>query len=112
LPLRAWAFGFVDQVLSFIRTDNTRRWGAVKNLHPRALDKFIRASRFGRAFLEKAEFERTMTRVRGVVYDTPLGQALWCLQADTFRADQREGGPTMGHDFERFWLWGTYCACP
>jgi glycosyltransferase involved in cell wall biosynthesis len=54
--LKNWSFGFVHQVLSFTRTDNDSIMSATRAFNPYLLDRLIIFSRFGRDYLEAAEF--------------------------------------------------------
>lgn len=56
--LREHDFGFVPQLLSFVRIDPRSTMGCVRNFHPALLDRLIRLKRYGRDFLTEKEFEQ------------------------------------------------------
>lgn len=53
--LRHWDFGFVHQVLSFLRTDNDSISSAVRGFQPDAVDRYIIVQRYASAFLDAGE---------------------------------------------------------
>lgn len=55
--LRDRDFGFVPQLLSFVRIDPRSTMGCVRNFHPALLDRLIRLKRYGREFLSEREYE-------------------------------------------------------
>jgi glycosyltransferase involved in cell wall biosynthesis len=60
--LRHGKFGFVHQVLSFLRTDPTSISGLASRLAPRGLDKLIVIVKYGPDFLDPAEFKACLDR--------------------------------------------------
>lgn len=50
--LENWDFGFVHQVLSFLRTDNQSISSATRTFEPNALDRYILVKRYAGVFLD------------------------------------------------------------
>ena len=72
--LENWDFGFVHQVLSFLRTDNVNQSisAGIRSFQPDALDRYIIVQRYANVFLEtieaaalKREAKRAYYRVLG-----------------------------------------------
>jgi hypothetical protein len=67
--LRDWDFGFVHQVLTFVRTQNE---GSIqsgrKRFHSMAMDRLAVLTRHGRDFLEPGEFRDAYRRTRDSYY--------------------------------------------
>ena len=55
--LMEWEFGFVHEILSYLRKDEKSISGAVKDYNPQALDKFIVVNTYGPVFI-KDGYER------------------------------------------------------
>jgi glycosyltransferase involved in cell wall biosynthesis len=53
--LQHWDFGFVHQVLSFLRTDNESITSALRPFQASALDRYIIVQRYASVFLEASE---------------------------------------------------------
>ncbi len=53
--LENWDFGFVFQVLSWLRADNESISSAVRNFRPEVLDRYIIVRRFGHRFMKPQE---------------------------------------------------------
>ena len=53
--LEHWDFGFVHQVLSFLRTDNESISAGFRTFQPHALDRYILVQRYAPIFLEPGE---------------------------------------------------------
>jgi glycosyltransferase involved in cell wall biosynthesis len=53
--LKHWDFGFVHQVLSFLRVDDESISGSSRSFHPDALDRYILVQRYAPMFLETEE---------------------------------------------------------
>lgn len=62
--LRNWDFGFVHQILTFVRTDNISILSALRTLDPRSLDIVLLLSRHGRDFLSSTEYDQAFARAR------------------------------------------------
>jgi glycosyltransferase involved in cell wall biosynthesis len=61
--LQEWDFGFVHQVLTYLRLDDASISGRVRDWNPHVLDKLIVLKRFGAAFLSPAEYAATLAAV-------------------------------------------------
>jgi glycosyltransferase involved in cell wall biosynthesis len=101
--MREWDFGFAHQVLSYLRTDNAGRMGAVLDFAPHELDKFIVVTKYGHNYLDSDEFEAVHRRVRDRYYDV-LGSALLTGQPKAFWDYHRAGLATIEHRLERYRL--------
>lgn len=93
--LRTWDFGFVPQVLSFLRVEPVSRMGSVRDFHPYALDKLIVVRKFGRDFLDEVEYGELEGRTRGR-YFRMLAEALVDGAGPEFWRYHREGLATVG----------------
>jgi glycosyltransferase involved in cell wall biosynthesis len=76
--LENWDFGFVYQVLSFLRTDNVNESisSSVRSLQPVMLDRYIIVQRYAPMFLEPREVSVLKRETRRVYYDTLACEAL------------------------------------
>ena len=102
--LKEWDFGFVHQVLSFLRTENESRMRAVRDYFPESLDKFIVVTKFGRDFLDPEEFARVYQHARKS-YFRELGAATLTQRDPAFWEYHRTGLATIGYDLRRSRLW-------
>lgn len=66
--LMNWEFGFVHEVLSYLRKDDSSISGAAKSYNPQALDKFIIINKFGHVFI-KAEYEKFYKEAKSKYYN-------------------------------------------
>ena len=66
--LEKWDFGFVHQVLSFLRLDEGSISAAARTYEPIALDRYIIVRRFARVFLEDAEASAIRDEERSAYY--------------------------------------------
>jgi glycosyltransferase involved in cell wall biosynthesis len=62
--LQQWDFGFVHQILTFCRMDNEGLTTSIKSFIPHGLDKFIVLLKYGREYLEEAEYESSIKLFR------------------------------------------------
>jgi glycosyltransferase involved in cell wall biosynthesis len=93
--LKDWDFGFVHQVLTFLRFDERSISGRVRSYSPNILDMLILLKRYGRWFLSPSEYR---TRVRSVshVHAVIVGEAILRGRDSTFVDYHREGLATVG----------------
>ena len=98
--LRDWDFGFVHQVLSFLRVDPQSLSGTVRDFNPHLLDKLIVLHRFGRTFLTEDEYESGMRQVLRL-YHGYLGQSLLARRPPAFWDYHRRGLATIGLQLDR-----------
>lgn len=66
--LRVSDFGFVHQVLTFVRTENPSILSTIKGFEPQALDRLVLMHRHGRDFMEPPEFEATHKHITDSYY--------------------------------------------
>jgi glycosyltransferase involved in cell wall biosynthesis len=99
--LQRWDFGFVPQVLSFLRVGNESSQSlAVRHFCPDALDRYILVQRYATAFLEPGEAATLRRRVRRDYYRALSAEALR-LKPSRFWAYHREGLATIGETLDR-----------
>ncbi len=63
--LQSWDFGFVHQVLTFLRVEDDSISGRVRDFNPNLLDKLIVLRKYGPAVLSPTEFATTWAEVSG-----------------------------------------------
>ena len=98
--LENWDFGFVHQVLSFLRTDNESISSAWRNYQPEALDWFIIVQRFAPIFFDAGEAATRRKESKRVYYRTLAGEALMLRGADFWRYHS-QGMKTVGESLDR-----------
>jgi glycosyltransferase involved in cell wall biosynthesis len=76
--LENWDFGFVYQVLSFLRTENVNESisSAVRGLQPVVLDRYIIVQRYASVFLERDEAMALRKQTKRWYYDVLASEAL------------------------------------
>ena len=74
--LRNWDFGFVHQVLSYLRVENESISAAWRQYEPDALDWYIIVQRYAPMFLESAEAADACKKSRGFYYRKLRGEVL------------------------------------
>jgi hypothetical protein len=89
--LKNWNFGFVHEILSFLRKDDYSISGAVKHYEPNALDKFIIINMFGNYYINE-NFDLFYKEAKHKYYNQ-------LAQGATSR---------YGHDFLRYHLKGLH----
>ena len=99
--LKHWDFGFVHQVLSFVRTDNESISSAVRSYCPEALDHYIIVRRYSRSFVDPGEADTLRKNVKRFYYRVLARKALR-LPDKKFWAYHREGLQTLGEKID--WL--------
>lgn len=93
--LRDHDFGFVPQLLSFVRIDPRSTMGSARNFHPALLDRLIRLKLYGREFLSAKELEDELgTHERR--YWRMLADAWIRRREPEFWAYHRRGLATIG----------------
>ncbi|HXM94117.1 MAG TPA: glycosyltransferase family 2 protein [Candidatus Dormibacteraeota bacterium] len=98
--LENWDFGFVHQVLSFLRTDNDSISSAWRNYQPESLDWYIIVQRFAPIFLDAAEAAIRGKESKRDYYRTLTEEALRLRSAD-FWHYHSEGIKTLGESLDR-----------
>ncbi len=66
--LKDWEFGFIHEILSYLRVDYESISGSVMNYNPQALDKFIIVNKYGSYFL-KDEYDSYFKAIRKKYYN-------------------------------------------
>ncbi len=99
--LRDWDFGFVHQVLSFLRTSDESISSAVRNFQPEVLDGYIIASRYASEFFDPAEAAALKKNYRQWYYRVLSREALR-LQEPAFWKYHREGLKTIGETLDSY----------
>jgi glycosyltransferase involved in cell wall biosynthesis len=97
-------FGFVHQVLCFIRTQEDSITGKTRDLSDTALDRLIIVKKYGRLFLSAAEFDECLHLTQRW-YDDELGRR-WLAErmgkpSGDFWDFHRRGLATIGETIER-----------
>lgn len=96
--LRDHDFGFVHQVLSFMRMDPDSLSGRVEDLNPGALDYLIVLLKYGAEFLDPEELATRRRRQELNYCRTYLRQSLGAYRA-RFLAHHRRGRASIGYRF-------------
>lgn len=99
--LNDWDFGFVHQVLSFLRVDNVNESisAAARALQPAALDWHINVQRYADSVLEKDESSALKSEARREYYDVLAREALH-LRGSNFWQYHRKGLKTLGETLD------------
>ena len=76
--LKDWDFGFVHQVLSFMRTENVNQSVSAefRDFRPDELDRYINVHRYASAFLEHQEAEQLKHETKREYYRGLAGEVL------------------------------------
>jgi len=93
--LGEWDFGFVHQVLSFLRVGNESITSAVRGLQPNALDRYILVQRYAGAFLEPGEASHVQKLSRRTYYRV-LADAAIRMRGPEFWRYHEQGLKTLG----------------
>jgi glycosyltransferase involved in cell wall biosynthesis len=103
--LQTWDFGFVYQVLSFLRIDNVNQSisGSVRSLEPIALDRYIQVQRYASKFLDEPEASALKKEARRNYYDVLAAAALH-LRGKEFWEYHKSGLKTLGETLDRPYL--------
>lgn len=104
--LRHWDFGFVHQVLSFLRVEADSISGRVRDYSPNDLHRLIVVRKFGRDFLNDRELEEVNKRITSG-YFRMLGLALLTRRDAGFWDYHRWGLATVGVQLRRPALLGV-----
>ena len=103
--LEHWDFGFVHQVLSFLRLDNINESisAAARTLQPVALDRYIIVQRYAPVFLEADEAATLKKECKRAYYRLLAGQALR-LREPAFWRYHKQGLETLGEKLDQAYL--------
>jgi glycosyltransferase involved in cell wall biosynthesis len=97
--LEHWDFGFVHQVLSFLRVGNESISSKYRTFQPNALDHYILVQRYATVFLEAAEGSAIKKESKREYYNV-LAQAAIRLRGAAFWRYHREGLKTLGETLD------------
>jgi len=101
--LEDWDFGFVHQVLSYLRTENESISSRHRDFQPNALDTYILVQRFAGVFLDLGEAKAVRARSRRDYYRMLAKEAIR-FQGRNFW-DYHEGGlKSLGQKLDRVQL--------
>jgi glycosyltransferase involved in cell wall biosynthesis len=103
--LEHWDFGFVHQVLSFLRVNNSNESisAGFRSFHPDSLDRYIVVQRHAPVFLEAEESATLKRETKRIYYRLLAGQALR-LREPAFWRYQEQGLKTSGERLDRAYL--------
>jgi glycosyltransferase involved in cell wall biosynthesis len=101
--LADWDFGFVHQVLSFIRTDNESISSAVRTFRPELLDRYIVIRRYAHLFLEPNETESVNKEIKRQYYRM-LAAAALSLRESAFWRYHKKGLKRLDEAIDRWYL--------
>jgi glycosyltransferase involved in cell wall biosynthesis len=101
--LEHWDFGFVHQVLSFLRVSNESITAGWRSFNPDSLDRYILVRRFADTFLERNEATALKKEIRRGYYRILAGEALRLRPAPFWQYHQ-EGLRTLGEKLDRPYL--------
>lgn len=100
-----WDFGFVKQILTFLRTDNDSILSGIKAIDPRwpLLDQLVVTRRFGPQVLNAEEFRECWGRIERE-YLRHVGNCYFLVRNPRFWARHRAGTETIAYQPSRFIL--------
>jgi glycosyltransferase involved in cell wall biosynthesis len=101
--LEQWDFGFVHQVLSYLRLGNESISSVYRSFQPAALDWYIIVQRYAPIFFEDEE-ARTRRSENKQGYYRLLAQAALQFQESAFWKYQQEGLKTLGETLDWSYL--------
>jgi glycosyltransferase involved in cell wall biosynthesis len=96
--LREWDFGFVKQILTFLRTGNESVTSGIAAIDPfwYLLDHLITTHRFGPDFLSPEEFKSCWSRMEAA-YLSHLGECYLLVRNRAFWERHRTGAASIGY---------------
>lgn len=98
--LRNWDFGFVHQVLTFLRTENESILSRIRGFDAQTLDRVVLLQRHGRDFLSADEFDAAERRLSARHY-AALAQGALRRAPEAFWRFHREGLESAGLKLHR-----------
>lgn len=101
--LRDHDFGFVPQILSFIRIEQQSIMGSANSFAPGLLDRLINIRRYGREFLDDDEYARELAGQERD-YRELIGRAWLVRREKKFWDYHRKGLATIGETLDRFMI--------
>jgi len=107
--LRSCDFGFVHQVLSYLRVEETSRMGALGDYFTGYLDRFIIIEKYGRDYLERDEWESLRHRAKRD-YFLRLASILLSRTDPAVWRYHRDGLATIGYKLRWYTIWRELLA--
>lgn len=107
--LEHWDFGFVYQVLAFIRTENDSISAGFRSYRPDAIDRYIIARRFAASVFDPLQAQHVLAREKREYYEVLAHAAIKCSSSEFWR-HHKKGLTTIGETIDRLYL-GTRIAC-
>ena len=101
--LERWDFGFVHQLLSFLRLGNESVSSAFRGFQPEALDQYIIVQRYASLFLESSEALALKKRSKQDYYQVLATEAVRFRGPDFWRY-HHAGLGTLGEKLDRVYL--------
>ena len=101
--LQKWDFGFVYQILSYIRTQSGSIVSKARSFDPYHLDYFIAVSKYGSIYLEPNELKIVYSKYRNKYY-TFLAESCFSLEGKDFWEYHKRGLASIGLEISRFVL--------
>jgi glycosyltransferase involved in cell wall biosynthesis len=101
--LEHWDFGFVYQILSFLRADNDSITNRIRDYEPHALDRYTMVQRFSSIFLEPSEADVIRQATKTSYYSVLARQALR-FRGRVFWKYHRSGLKLLGESLDRLFL--------
>jgi glycosyltransferase involved in cell wall biosynthesis len=101
--LENWDFGFVHQVLSFLRVDSESITAGWRSFYPDHLDRYILVQRFADKFLERDEATALKKQSKRAYYRA-LAHAAVRLRESAFWRYHKGGLRTLGQTLDRPYL--------
>jgi glycosyltransferase involved in cell wall biosynthesis len=98
--LREHDFGFVPQILTFMRRDEGSTWGKMRSYHPGDLSRLLQLKTYGRDFLPPEEYQRVLG-AHEREYRRLLAVAWLQRREARFWDYHREGLATIGESIDR-----------
>jgi glycosyltransferase involved in cell wall biosynthesis len=97
--LQTWDFGFVPQVLSFLRADNESISSAVRSFQPYSLDRYIIVQRYASVFLDPGEAAALKKQAKRDYYEA-LAHAALRFRGSAFWRYHEKGLETLGEKID------------
>jgi glycosyltransferase involved in cell wall biosynthesis len=101
--LKNWDFGFVPQVLSFLRADNESISSAARSFQPDSLDRYIIVQRYSAVFLSQSEAVALKKQVKRDYYHV-LSHAILRFRGNAFWRYHKKGLATVAEKIDRTYL--------
>jgi glycosyltransferase involved in cell wall biosynthesis len=101
--LERWDFGFVPQVLAFLRSDNESISNAVRCFQPSSLDRYIIVQRYASTFLEPSP-AKNLKQIAKRDYYQALANAALRLRGSDFWRYHEKGLKTLGQSIDWSYL--------